>query len=348
MRVFTYNNQKTKFSGYGFRKFKKIKNIKKKRMKKSLKDQLNAFIAFKQFCEENKIVWENTAAFLNAFGAFVTKIESIFSTEAEQEENNKGVTRSKDEKKLQLTTLAMSVGQAVQGYAIANNNPELFEKMNISPSDIYRAKASTAISKAQLIFATASDLPQAEIEPYGITAAVLNSLKGAISIFEVACSSTRLMVTHKTILTDDLTDLVGEANTIMRKQLLKIGYQYKATYPNFYEGMKLNSKVIRTTVHTKLKLTAVDSETQRALTGVLAEIEGTALKGVTDMEGKCTITEVPEGKHNVILRKTDYEVAVIDGVDFKRGKSATVNAAMIEKVGANRSKGIREKVLSSK
>lgn len=297
-------------------------------MKKSLKVKLNAFLVFKQFCESNRITWESNTAFFNAFAAFETKIQSILSTEAEQQENNKGVARTKAEKKLQLTNLAVSIAAALQGYAIDTDNPALYDQMNITPTDIYRAGATNAISNALLVADTARELDAAAIAPYGITTTVISALDAAIDKYTTTSASTRNVIVNKSLLTADLTELVNEANVIMRKQLIKIGFQFKVTDPNFYAGMVQSAKLIEANIHTKLKLTAVDGESQQPLTGVIVEVEGTGLQGVTDMYGKCTVTEVPEGPHTIRLMKTNYDQTVIEGVEFKRGKSTTLKVAM--------------------
>lgn len=297
-------------------------------MKKSLKVKLNAFLVFKQFCESNRITWESNTAFLNAFAAFETKIQSILSTEAEQQENNKGVARTKAEKKLQLTNLAVSIAAALQGYAIDTDNPALYDQMNITPTDIYRAGATNAISNALLVADTARELDAAAIAPYGITPTVISALDAAIDKYTTTSASTRNVIVNKSLLTADLTELVNEANVIMRKQLIKIGFQFKVTDPNFYAGMVQSAKLIEANIHTKLKLTAVDGESQQPLTGVIVEVEGTGLQGVTDMYGKCTVTEVPEGPHTIRLMKTNYDQTVIEGVEFKRGKSTNLKVAM--------------------
>lgn len=315
-------------------------------MEKKLKVQVDAFVAFVKFCKDNNVVWQNVEAFVTMLAALELKIESIDSTEEAQEANKKGVTLTKKEKKTAMASRADAVGLGAQAYARSINDNELYSELSVSYSGINYANDQESLTIARRVYNVVSGLPKEAIAKFGITEAVLETLKDAIDVFAEVRPSTRNVKTRREALTRNCEQLVNEGNDIMRKDLLKIGRQFKATHPDFYFGMVANAKVINRHIHSKLRITAINDENKTPLTGVIVEIENTGLQGVTDMKGKCTITMVPEGKHVVQLLKTGYEKAVIDGVDFKKGKSTTITAKMAELPVASRSsKDLKEKVV---
>ncbi|MBE7509340.1 MAG: carboxypeptidase regulatory-like domain-containing protein [Bacteroidia bacterium] len=222
----------------------------------------------------------------------------------------------------------MAVSNAMQAYAVSIGNQTLFYQMSTSFSSMMYAKNEDAISRAQLVLDKTKSIPVATLTPFGITDPVIDALTAIIATFTSVAPSTRNVVTNKTVLTNNLKQLVKEGSDIMRKTLLKLGRQFMATDPDFYEGMVANAMVINRNIHAKLRLTVKDAETAQPLTGVLIEISGTALQGMTDMSGKCTITNVTEGTYNVVLRKTSYEVYTIENAEFKRGKSFSATVDM--------------------
>jgi hypothetical protein len=297
-------------------------------MKRVLKEKVAALTAFEKFCTDNSLIWSFLVAFGTAMTALRLKINSIYSTESRQEENNKGVTRTKAEIKEELANSTVAVSNAMQAFAESINNQTLFTQMGVSYSTIYYSKNEVAISSAELVLNKVNSYPIATLEPFGISQPVVDMLTEIITRYKTVAPSTRNVVTSKTVLTNNLEQLVNEGNLIMRKNLLKLGRQFKATHPNFYDGMVFNAKVIRNNIHAKIRLTVKDEITNAPLTGVLVEIVGTPLKGMTDMDGKCTITKISEGLKTVELKKTNFAVYTITDIDFKRGKAVTVTVKM--------------------
>jgi hypothetical protein len=292
-------------------------------MKKHLKEQVDAMNAFKKFCNDNQIVWQLVVGFANSLTGLGVKTQSIISTESQQEENNKGVTRTKAQKKEDMANEAVAIAHALQAYAVSISDATLYDLMSVVFTTIMKSKDTAAISACQLVFDTASGLPIDAIEIFGVSDAVLNTLRDSITIFSAASPTTRNVKTNKTVLTGSLTKLVDEGNTIMRKQLLKIGRQFKKTNPDFYNGLVENAKVIGNNVHAKIRLTVLDDVTNAPLVDADVVIEGTSLRGKTDSKGKITLSKVDAGKRNVIISKANYTTMTLEQVNFQRGHSIT-------------------------
>jgi hypothetical protein len=138
-----------------------------------------------------------------------------------------------------------------------------------------------------------------------------------------------MFITNKTVLTYKCTRLVKEANTIMRKQLLKMAKSFKKTHADFYSGLVDSARVRTHSVHSKIRITAVNGEDGYAIEDLLVEIFETDLKGLTNAAGKRTLSPVPEGKRDVILTKKGvFKQLVLKGINFQRGKSITRKVEM--------------------
>jgi len=291
-------------------------------MEKKLKEKVDALTAFENYCMENQSVWAFLIAFVNSVTALGVKIQSIFTTESQQEENNKGVTRTKQQKKQDMANEAVAVSQGLQAYAISISDMELFELMSRPYSHIMKSKDSPAIASCQLVRDTAIALPAEAIEPFGISEAVLNTLSQSITDFKDAAPTTRNVIAHKTVLTNNCAQLVNEGNMIMRKQLLKIGRQFKKTNPDFYAGLVANAKVGSHAVHAKIRIKLYDDVTSAPLANATVSISGTELSGMTNSKGACTITRVPQGQRTVSIVLSNYIPMELE-INFQRGHSAT-------------------------
>lgn len=297
-------------------------------MKRIQKQRVDALTAFKNYCDENESVWVTLPAFVTGMIALGVKIQAIISTEGQQEKNNKGVTHTKNKTKSLMAGTAAIISEALQGYATAVGDMTMFSLMQISFTDIYKAKNSEAVSKAELISATAASVLTSAGD-YGINQNVIDALNSIVSDYKDVESSTRNVVTDRVTYTKNITTLISEANTIMRKILLKLGRQFIAANPDFYTGMVNSAKVITTVVHTKLKLTVTNAgDFENPLVGCTVQIENTTLAGETSATGKCTISSVPEGKQNIIMSKPGYVTMRKEQVQFNRGKSTTMTVSL--------------------
>jgi len=302
---------------------KKLNLKRKQNMKKKLKEQADALMAFENFCNEptNQPIWAGLQGFANGITALGVKNQSIITTESQQEENNKGVARTKKETKTDMANETVAVSQGLQAYAMSIGDQDLYSSMSRSFSSIMKSKDTPSIASCTLVSATASGLPSAAIEPFGISPMVISTLNQSISDFTSKAPTTRNIITNKTVLTNNCSQLVSEGNSIMRHQLLKIGRQFKKSNPDFYAGLVANAKVISSSVHAKIRITAEAGDPPFAVPGATVSISGTSLTGTTDSQGKCTISNVPAGQRDVTVMKDDMSNTF--PVKFQRGHSIT-------------------------
>ncbi|MEP7167801.1 MAG: carboxypeptidase-like regulatory domain-containing protein [Bacteroidota bacterium] len=296
-------------------------------MKRTLLEELDAFNRFEKFCNlpANKPLWQGLLLYSNGMAALDLKIQAIYATDAQQEENNKGVTRTKKQVKTDMSNVASSTAACLQAFASVNNDQNLYSQMQIEFSDIMKAKDGKAIGKCDLILEKALALPLDQIELVGISQLVLDTLDQSIKDYKAVASSTGTVRTNKKGLTSNLTTLTGEANKIMRTQLLKMGKQWKISHPDFYNGMVDSAKVIHVNIHTKARISVKDENDMAVENAsiVITSADGRKLTGKTNAKGNCTISRVPEGSASMTISKPDFSEKTLDGLNFLRGKSLT-------------------------
>ncbi|HKR03642.1 MAG TPA: carboxypeptidase-like regulatory domain-containing protein [Bacteroidia bacterium] len=294
-------------------------------MKRTLKEELDAFNRFQSFCNlpANKPIWQGLLSYSNGMTAMDLKIQAIYATDSQQEEDNKGVTRTRKQVKTAMANVASSTASCLQSFASVNDDQNLYSQMQIELSDIMRAKDATAIGKCNLVLQKASGLPLAAIEPFGISQLVIDTLEQSIEDYKGVAASTGDVRTIRKGLTKNLTTLTGEANKIMRTQLLKMGKQWRTSHPDFYEGMVNSAKVIRVSIHTKARVTVKDENDAfvENATIVITSADGSQLTGKTTAKGSCTISRVPEGSASMTISKPNFIEKTIEGLNFQRGKT---------------------------
>lgn len=72
--------------------------------------------------------------------------------------------------------------------------------------------------------------------------------------------------------------------------------------------------------------TVLDAKDNYPLTGATVRLEGTSLGAITDLDGKYTISNVPQGIYSVIVTYVSYITKRIEGVRVVAGKRLTVDA----------------------
>lgn len=289
-------------------------------MKKTFKQQVDAMRAVLNFCQLQPIVWAAIQAFANAIAALSLQIQSIETTEAQQDENRTGITRNKSAKKKAMANEAVAVARVLQSYALNINDMILYAKMKIQFSSIFRGDNDIALSKCKFILEHAEDIELTELEPYGISAAVLNALETSIEEFQENATAPRNAKAQREALTTTLKTLVREGSLMMRDKVLFIGRQFKVSNPEFYQQLVINAKIVSQTIHSKLRITVKDDVTGLPIEGCTVSVDGTEKTGTTTIAGNCTLSQMPLGLQGVIISKDGYTEKYIQ-LEFKAGKS---------------------------
>ncbi|MBK7854267.1 MAG: carboxypeptidase regulatory-like domain-containing protein [Bacteroidetes bacterium] len=294
-------------------------------MEKRLKEKQEAMSAFVDFCKKNRPIWTHLQGFEQAYDNLSDILNLILIKQGNQEQCNTGITKDKKALKIKMADEALAISGALQAYSHDVKNVALYEKMNITHTQIAQSTDVKAISTSVLVYDTVLTINNNVIASYGINEDVIMRFRKTIDSYMVQTSAPRNAIVNKTTLTKNLHELIDQANTIMRKQLIKIGRQFKEEYPAFYNGLILNAKVIRASVHTKLRMQIRDKYTNVQVVNAKVEIEGTIAQGFTNEDGSLTLTGVIEGIKNVVIKKENYQQLILEDIHFKRGRSKTMH-----------------------
>jgi hypothetical protein len=273
----------------------------------------------------NKIA--TIAATLPGYGVlyalYLANLTQIQLIREQQEIDKSGIKDNKDLLRIDLVTKAYDVGKKTEVYAKMNNNAILAKEVHYSETELNKAADSKLKDKALLIYDRANS-NLAALATYGITAAVLTTLKTAIDLFNAAIPTTRTGKTETKAATDQLKKLFKSDDDILAKFDLLVEV-VRLSQPAFYSAYKDNRKVIDT-ANGSLALTALitDAITGEGIKGAKATfvLQNGANKAATDkiekpivkisaLKGIFKIKSLADGIYIVTIEKTGYKTVTV-------------------------------------
>jgi len=222
---------------------KNLTGVAKIKMRKTQENKLSMYIAVQKVCADNNSVWNGLVACSNAISAFENKISDIVKSRQKQESNNKGIAEDKAEKRNKMVEKAMFVKGAIQAYATATQNNELYENVNYSVTKIKRGADTIARDKALIIFNKATAIAT-NLADYGINTTVLSELETSINNFTAIMPNPRTAKSAVKAATLEITELFEQTDLILKKQLDKLMIQFKDVNEYFYNTYQNAREII--------------------------------------------------------------------------------------------------------
>lgn len=289
-------------------------------MKRTLKKRVDSLEAVYQFCLENSGIWMPLLALANVIAALGLKLGVIFNTGAKQEANNKGVTLTKKERKKGMLNIGAGIAGAMRAYAKSVSDETLFKKLVFNEGKLFSGSGTNAITACRYVHTIVTAIPLVDRTPFGVTDAVLLSLKNTTDDFENKVNkSTRLVITEKTMLTDLLLILVNEGCSIMRDELLPLAIQLKESNPEFYAQLVETSKVIPSHTHTKIRVEGKNDLDGKQLAGFKVFVQETGQEGIANSKGLCTIY-LDAGVYHLEISKANFITMTLEAT-VKKGSN---------------------------
>ncbi len=195
-------------------------------------EKLTMFRTTEGVCEDNKEIVSTNLAFSAANTSFSNKIAEIISAAKAQGKVITGITTDKNVDKDDLVQAATNIAGLVFGYASGVKNFTLKEAVNYSYSDIDKLKGDLLVTKAQDIYDSANK--NLSVLGYaGVTVDSLAAYKTKIEKYSKSLPSSRTAIAEKSTHTENVEDLVREANLILTEQMDKFIVNFNETYPAF-------------------------------------------------------------------------------------------------------------------
>jgi len=204
-------------------------------MTKEQEDTLNMYEAVDSVLQtdENKAVWSGNGPFSRAVTHLEDNIDAIENLRDQQEDNIKGVTQDKQNKRQTLEEQTFSIASAVGFYASVNKNRKLFGKVKMTQTDLSRARDNELPGMSSRVHQAAND-NNAALVAYGVTAGMITDLSAAIDDFVKDIGAPRAALTDTSAATKELVPVYEDTNKLLEEQLDKGMELFRLPAGNFY------------------------------------------------------------------------------------------------------------------
>lgn len=285
--------------------------------------------ATEKHCEDNAGIIGKTPAFQTVFNNFKAKIADITHTTQQKDVALTGIAVDKSSSKQTLAQIATEIAGIVYAFASATANNTLKQEVNFSYTALLRTKDDQLAPRCQNIHDKAS-ANLAALADYGITPALLTDLQTAISNYSAEAPKPRTAASQRKTMTANLSNLIKEADAVLRDQMDKLVVTFKAANPDFvktYESTRIIIDPATTTTQLKGTVTnKADGSPVKGATITVVELSKTAK---TDSFGKYLIKPIPNGKHTIRVAKTGFTDFEIFDFNVKLGDITTLDVVLI-------------------
>ncbi len=184
----------------------------------------------------------DSLALVPKFFSGVNKLDQITiqidSEGIKQEKDLKGIKTNKDKKMVNVIDWTIDICGAGHSYAHDTGDDALMERLNYKVSDIKHMAQPELLKVAGVVLDEALLIPADKLALEGISPKDLLAYKDLIVDFSRVKSSTKEAIIDRTGVTEKLSALFDEAETIVKNTLDKLISQYKRKDPDFYRRYK--------------------------------------------------------------------------------------------------------------
>jgi hypothetical protein len=304
-------------------------------MNKYQENRLNMYLAVKAFLLTKQTILGTLPNFTAFFTAFQELLAAIQILLEKQSFNKKGLTDSKRELKLNLSTITGDNARKLYAYALYINDHVLIAEMRITPSKLEIKSDSKLVEIAEGVYNRVT-LHLADVAPYGITAATQLVFRTAIDNFATAMSKPRLSGTESKEITRQLANDYIDADKLLTQvdALVEI---IRNSDPNTYKAYKLARKTIGYgTRSMALRGKIIDAVTRVGIKGVIVTFlngEGAnlvpAVVKKTAAKGGFNVKSLTEGIYKLKLTKVGYADQLIT-TTVNNGELCKIHVEMLK------------------
>lgn len=191
-------------------------------------NKLSMYNAVKRVLNMFTSRWSGLAGFAKVVSAYTNTLTALETNASLQKKNISGITIDKRDLKETLSDYAHMVAGAVHAYAQSIGNDELRKIVAFVRSDFTRMRDEVIDKEARNIHSAATE-QLANLEGYGITQAVVDTLKELIDKYHEKTPQTRTALSARNTYTKAIDTLSDETDLILEGQLDKMMLQFKST-----------------------------------------------------------------------------------------------------------------------
>jgi len=153
-------------------------------------NKLTMYLAVEGICDASPAVWQTLQAFADVYTDLKTRVNNIQTFAQSQTQDTSGIAADKKAARQAMCAAALPIANAVHAYAVKTKNNTLAAEMDFSMSDLMAGRDVQSRDNCQNITTTAN-ANLASLASYGITAAKLTALNGAIAAYNLLISKPR-------------------------------------------------------------------------------------------------------------------------------------------------------------
>jgi len=201
------------------------------------------------YMEVHNDVWNDMPPMFPAVEEFRNKIAAI-DTAVQQQETPSGATDSKAEARDALEDVLFLIGEALAVFAHSTNDHDLLALTSLSPSQLDRLPADELVHGATTVLAQAN-ARKTELAVMHVTQANIDELAQALAVFADAKEQPRADTVERMTQTESLSNLMREANDILRNRIDRLVNLFSRSNPDFVTGYRAARVVVdRAATHT--------------------------------------------------------------------------------------------------
>jgi hypothetical protein len=153
-------------------------------------NKLAMYLAVEGICEGINNAWQNVPAFAETYADLKTHVNNIQTFAQSQTQDTSGIAADKQAARQAMCAAALPIAKAVHAYAVKTKNNTLATSVDFSMSDLMGGRDVQSAERCQNVSA-AANTNIANLASYGVTAAKLTALNGAIGAYNLLISKPR-------------------------------------------------------------------------------------------------------------------------------------------------------------
>ena len=294
-------------------------------MNTSQENKLSRYYVINSTCQKYNDTWVDDAVFAASYHQWSALIPLIEENRDAQTPETTGITTDKTAKRAVMIEKTLFMENRLQSYANTIGNSELLESVSYSASDLKKARDTVVVGICNTVRAKAT-ANAADIEAYGVTAALITDLQDAIDAYSATLPKPKAAKSQTKTATENLRELFKKSEKYLKEHLDLDIAVYKTKSPEFYSQYN----TARFSVSTGRRVIALSGKVIMADGGgpvkgvtftITAQLNGSAKAGLVEnpktivkksaAKGNFRIANLPEGTYQVVVKKIGFKEQVL-------------------------------------
>jgi len=192
--------------------------------------------AVNSYLDENVSIWQSIAILATAKTRLNQTLIAVDVAQAAQAEAQVTIGKSKLALKKAIATKADVLNDLVEAHALIEGDDELARQMGDTKSDLFRASYSDFFIKVKAIIEKATEFQEVLVNDYGMTAEQVTDIQNDLNRLLEINGQPRAYQIKSIVATNEIEQLLTEANDVLTNQMDKLISIFKRRDPNFYHG----------------------------------------------------------------------------------------------------------------